>query len=740
MNWMLRHRWASVLAAMVLFVGSAGGLVRLSFDPSYATFFDPDDPDLVDYQRVRNDFDASDSLLLILDPAEDLFSEAGFAELEDLQSRAWQLPFATRVDSAANWQHVIADGDEVHIVDLATLARRRGGEAVKRIALAEPLLTGRLVSADGEVAAVVVTVRQRRHDLASAQAIVMSARELAHAFEAEHPGARVYVSGIVAMNYAFAEASEWDTAVLVPGLFVLATLMLALLLRSWVVGGAVLLLGMGSALAAMGIAGWAGLVLTSPTVMAPIVIVTLSIAQGVHVVRARMMSDDWPGAVASVRSPLLLTAVTTVIGMLTFNASEVPPFRDLGNLIALGVTLSTAANLVLLPIALHAFTPRPWRGERVLVEWLSGAAVRRPAILSAALLLTGLAALGWLRLEPNDRFVEYFSERLDFRRAADFQNAHLSGLYDIEFEAVPAGGDINDPAYLHDLDALLGWLRAQREVRHASGWTDLLRNVQRAVDPEGPFPPQDREVAAQDKLIYELSLPVGQDLANLVCPDDRATRVLAVFGNLSTQEMLALERRIVAWAAKHAPALELRYGSINLMFSHIGARNIRAMMVATAIAMLAIALLLGVYLGSFRLGLVSFVVNALPIGWAFGLWGLAGQDVSLSLSTSVAMTFGIVVDDTVHLLWWYRRARRAGNSVTRAWRDALEHAGVAVFVTSVALAAGFGLLATSSFALNADLATIALVIVLLALAVDLVLLPALFRHPRRAGKDEFAVA
>ncbi len=740
MNWVLGHPRATFVLAAVLLTGCAAGLVRLGFDPSYATFFDPDDPDLMDYQAVRDDFAASDSLLLILAPSEPLFSARGFAELEALQTRAWQLPFATRVDSLANWQHVVAEGDEVHIVDLATLVRRRGAADVQRIALAEPLLTGRLVSADGEVAAVAVTLRQRRHDLASSRAIVTAARALARAFEAEYPGSRVFVSGIVAMNYAFAEASERDTLLLVPGLFVLATVILALLLRSWRAAGAVLLVGIGSASATMGIAGWLGIVLTSPTVMAPIVIVTLSIAQGVHVVRARTVADGWPEAVASVRSPLLLTALTTVIGMLTFNASEVPPFRDLGNLIALGVVLGTAANLTLLPLILISLSPRQWPGEGALIAWLATPGARRLPVALVALLTTLLAAYGWLRLEPNDRFVEYFSKGLEFRRAADFQNAHLSGLYDIEFEVMPASGDINDPAYLGDLEALLGWLRAQPEVRHASGWTDLLRNVQRAIDPEGAFPPRDREVAAQAKLIYELSLPVGQDLANLVCADGRATRLLAVFGNLSTQEMLALERRITSWAARHAPALVLRYGSINLMFSHIGERNIRAMMVATATAMLAIAALLAVYLGSPWLGIVSLAVNALPIGWAFGLWGLAGQDISLSLSTAVAMTFGIVVDDTVHLLWWYRRSRRAGESVNEAWRVALQHAGAAVFITSVALVAGFGLLATSSFALNADLAAIALVIVLLALAVDLLLLPALFRSAPVGARDEFAVA
>lgn len=66
------------------------------------------------------------------------------------------------------------------------------------------------------------------------------------------------------------------------------------------------------------------------------------------------------------------------------------------------------------------------------------------------------------------------------------------------------------------------------------------------------------------------------------------------------------------------------------------------------------------------------------------------------------MTFGIVVDDTVHFLSKYLRARRErGLSPEAAVMYAFNTVGRAIIVTSIVLVAGFLVLATSHFGLNA---------------------------------------
>ena len=131
-------------------------------------------------------------------------------------------------------------------------------------------------------------------------------------------------------------------------------------------------------------------------------------------------------------------------------------------------------------------------------------------------------------------------------------------------------------------------------------------------------------------------------------------------------------------------------------------------------------------LRSFRLGLLSLVPNLLPAGLAFGLWGLLVGEVNLAVSMVSGMTLGIVVDDTIHFLSKYLRARREKNLDARmAVRYAFANVGRAILVTSVILVAGFLVLAQSSFAMNSSMAILTAIAITMALVADFLLLPAL---------------
>jgi predicted RND superfamily exporter protein len=90
------------------------------------------------------------------------------------------------------------------------------------------------------------------------------------------------------------------------------------------------------------------------------------------------------------------------------------------------------------------------------------------------------------------------------------------------------------------------------------------------------------------------------------------------------------------------------------------------------------------------------------------------------------MTLGIIVDDTVHFMSKFLRARRElGYTAKEAVVYAFETVGKALVTTTVVLLAGFAVLSTSSFALNSYMARITVVIILSALIIDFILLPAL---------------
>jgi predicted RND superfamily exporter protein len=144
---------------------------------------------------------------------------------------------------------------------------------------------------------------------------------------------------------------------------------------------------------------------------------------------------------------------------------------------------------------------------------------------------------------------------------------------------------------------------------------------------------------------------------------------------------------------------------------------------ASAVALISL-LLIGVF-RSVRLGLVSFVPNFIPSAMAFGVWGYLYGEVGNAGSVVTAISFGIVVDDTIHLMSRYLKARREGLSAAEAVRTAFRAVGRALFTTTMILGLGFLVFATSGFVISWMLGLLLALTIGFALLADLLLLPPL---------------
>ena len=114
--------------------------------------------------------------------------------------------------------------------------------------------------------------------------------------------------------------------------------------------------------------------------------------------------------------------------------------------------------------------------------------------------------------------------------------------------------------------------------------------------------------------------------------------------------------------------------------------------------------------------------------------GDLGREIGLSLSLVAGMTFGIVIDDTVHFLSKYLRARREnGLDAPDAVRYAFRTVGRALVVTTVVLIVGFSVLATSSFEMNSGMGLMTAIIIAIALSTVFLTLPPLLMKIEENG-------
>ncbi len=575
--------------------------------------------------------------------------------------------------------------------------------------------------------------------------IVAYVENMLSEWKEKHPGYDTYASGIVMMNGAFASSSMKDMGTLVPLMFLIILLMVFLTTRSISSMLASLIVLFFSIGTAMGIAGWMGVELTGPSTSAPTMIMTLAIADSIHllVTMLQLMRSGTPKKEAIVESirinfmPVFITSITTIIGFLTLNFAEGTPFHDLGNITAIGVAAAFFFSVFLLP-ALVAILPfkvkvrKTKEGKTPLLDKLANIVIHnhKKILVVSILVVAGISFLS-TKNELNNQFVKFFDESVPFRTDTDFISDNLTGIYNIEYSLGAGGEDqISDPAYLKKLNEFEMWFKEQPEVIHVNSFSEVMRRVNASMhgdDINYYKVPSNKQQAAQFLLLYEMSLPYGLDLNNQINVDKSETRFTVTTENVSSNEMMALTARAEQWLRDNAPESMFSYGiSTTLMFSHITKTNMDSMLQSGFGALILISFILIFALRSFKYGIISLLPNVTPIAVAFGIWYLLSGEINMALAVVLGMTLGIVVDDTIHLLSKYIRARREMNkSPEDAVRYAFNTVGRAIIVTTVVLIAGFSILIQSSFGFNSDMGKLTAITIAVALILDLLMLPAL---------------
>lgn len=746
-DFIFKFKWPVILLSLIVVALSAAGFKNMTFKSDYKIFFKEENKQLNDFLGLQKIYSKSDNVAIIVAPKDgNVFTKENLTAIWELTNEAWLIKYNSRVDSITNFQYSFAEGDDLIIEDLVLEADMLDDEMIaraKRVALSEPLLQKKLISDNADVAVVNVTIRLPAIDMSAEVPEVSSdARELVAKMGEKYPNIDFMLSGMIMMNTSFPEASIRDSSVLIPIMLLVVIVAVGILLRTISGTIATMVVILASVMTAMGLWLWAGGYMTGPSAGAPTVILTLAVADCVHILSTHYYNmrhgmDKYAAMKDSLRvnmQPVFLTSITTAIGFLTMNFSDAPPFAHLGNIVAIGVMLAFVFSVTIFPAMLMVLPAKakPTAEHKIdAMDKLANFVVKkRKGLLPGMAFLIVLFAAFVPNNELNDDFVKYFDERVPFRQATDFMGEKMSGMTTLElsFDSKASSG-INNPNFIKFVSDFSDWLRGQEETDHVNTITDTLKRLNRnmhADDPAWYKLPEDQELAAQYLLLYELSLPQGLDVNNQLNVDKSKTRVIATFRNLTSNEILKLEQRVLKYFESQNSPYELTLASPSLMFAHIGASNIVGMLKGSSIALILISILLGFALRSVKFGLISLIPNLTPAMVGFGVWGMFVGEVGLGLSVVMGVTLGIIVDDTVHFLSKYIRARREkGLSSEDAVRYSFASVGKALWVTTAVLVAGFGVMATSSFKVNADMGLLTAVTILIALIIDFLFLPPL---------------
>ncbi len=737
-----------LLALLTLVLGGAvtWGMLNTSLDSTFNAILSEDDPYRQEVEQVRKDFPPSTSVLFaFLSTSGDVFNFQMLHAMEDLTNRYSEIESAMTVGSLLNRRLNAVDADtfdrDYLIPDLATLSED-DLNSIREIALADEDLTKSMLSPEGDMALALIKYKATTDDQATRLSIARSVVALRDSLREDYPELTIYVLGSVIFELDGYKAQIKDTTYLFPFVIAISILLLWFCLRSLFYALCLFVVSFATIGLTVGTVGWAEVPFNQISTLGPLVVLVIAMADGIHIVSIYVQGlHKSLGKVEAMRQslvaniqPITLATITTAMGFLSLNYCSSPGIYGFGNVVAIGVCWAYLVTLTLLPtlilLAPIRKIPKPL-GVRRLISGVGRLVAERGNLLfwgSVVLIVTTMALLPLNKVD-FDRY-SFVDKESDFHHVMTALSEKIGNDQSLVY-SVHSGQyyGITDPVFLNQVDEFSRWLEDQPEASFVTSYTGLLKTLNKAEhDNEEAWNklPEDNLQIIDYLVGYQLIQEIEPNLEPIFNADYSAIRLVIGTSNLSNLELINFNDRIDEWVNANVKVeYKVMHGDNSILFARLDRSMSIELLQGFTLSFILITLTLLIGLKSVRYGLLSIMPNLFPATIVFGFWGLWVGELSPYILMLFAISIGLVVDDSVHVLSKYIHARRDGKTPESAVQYSLDRAGPAITITTLSLALGTFVLVLSNTFYYQNVALLLTPIILVALILDLLFLPPL---------------
>ncbi|MFP6610397.1 MAG: MMPL family transporter [Deltaproteobacteria bacterium] len=734
---------ALTVAALTVLVETGPLGLNMTLDPSEGPLLDSRDPDIGVYNEAVANFGEDDLFVVAMTTATgDVFNHEDLSRLRRIGDAIRRVPGVRSAKSLANTvtYRYLPEEDLVELIDLIDEVPSDPRElaALRQQALSDRIYPRTLVSTDGRTAAINVSFRRMSDGDFVRQRLDERVTAIVEAEQA--PGVSFHLTGRQHIKAHTHAVMVHDLARLIPLAIAVGAVVAWLLSRSVLatvlpVGASVL-----ATLWVYAVLAWLDRPLNLITVVLGPMLICVGSVYGVHVLaRFEEFAAARDGGRGSAlrcleycRTPVGIAATTTVIGFGALLTSPVPAIDELGTFAVLGIVSVTMISLAGIPSLLSVGT-REHRApvqNPYIEQVLSGLArlsTKRPGATLTVWTAAALAAVISIpAIVVDTDYLGFFDRDSTVRRDFAAVNTAMGGsvpLY-LSFDGGHEGA-FREPANLQAIARMQAAVDALPEVASTVSALDLIEPLNRAFEDDDPaaerIPDTRGEVA---DLMFVIPKAELRQLAN--SNHSRANLVIrtAVSGSAAVGD---LERKIEGLLAE-APlpdGVRAELTGNTLLVNHGADIIADSQARAVGLAAIAIFILIWRFFGSAKVGALAMVPNLIPVVMFFGLLGAGAATLSLPTSLIGCAALGIAIDDTAHFLVAYRQHRAEGWAPHEAAALCTRRIGRPIVATSMMLVAGFLVLTLSGFATIREFGGLSAAVMLVCLAADLTLLPAI---------------
>ena len=754
-NFLDKFKWIIAIGVPLLVLALASNLKYLEMDGSYRIWFGEDSKILKDYDDFRKVFGNDDAITITFKDENGIFNKKALQTIDNITQKLWRMKYVARVDSITNYQYIYTNKDEPDDVIIEDFIQniQDANETYlnnrKNIAINDPLLVDGFISRDGKTTMIAARLIPKVNDDSDKSLEIMKLVNDLLAPEIEKSGYKFWLNGGAPLNQAFIEIGTHDAMTFTPTVLIASMILLFLLFRR--VSGALLPIGVVvfTFITILAIQVLLGYKLNNFTANLPVFVVAIGIADAVHIYTIWLMykkegQNNYDAVVHSIQKnmlPVFLTSLTTAIGFATLTISKVVPVFTLGIATASGAILAFLISLFWMPAVLlilkKDIKPKVKSTKTVDKKPLGyGKFIinnDKKIIIITTVLFT-ILAIGLFKVKVDSNTIRYFDESVEIRKSTEFLAQNLTGpmAYEIIVDSGKVGG-IKDPEFLKSVEKFYkDYQEKFPDVRHLSSIMDIVKRFNKVLNHKDEIP-NNQNLIAQYLLLYSLSLPQGMELNDKMDINEQKLRITGRINIVDTSKDLQMIKYAHDWWEKNTPYSAIVNGQ-TAMFAYMQRDVTDTLIYSLSLAILLVSFVMLVIFKKIKLIWIFILPNILPVMLVVGLMGWIGINIDIGVAIAGAIIIGVAVDDTIHFLVKYFDAKKRGLSLEESFDDVLRYAGKAMSFTTLILSISFGLFAFSTFTPNQNFGIVTASALVIALVVDLLLLPAMLSLSDRRSK------
>jgi len=793
-DFIFENKFKTLLLILLSTMALVTQMKYITFDTSTEGFLKEDDSYRIAYNKFRNQF-GRDEKILILIKTDDVFDVEFIKTLNKLHKELENnLPYLKEVNSLINARNTIGSSDALIIDDLFdVIPKNQQIMNIKRkLASNNPLLQDLLINDKANITAIVIDSNNystlntkptneenefgdefsdefsenakdtKSEYLTFQESEAMSNKAIEIVEKYKNDNFKTYITGSIVINSTIKSAMKKDMALFIKVLIITIVLLLLVLFRR---ASAVIFpmfavaLSIISTISAMALFGAP---ITIVTQILPSFLLSVIIGASVHFLSIFYRQYDLTkDKKASLRYTMghsglaiIMTSLTTAIGLFSFSFSNVEPIANLGLFTSIGIILGLVFSIVLLPVLLSIFTIKTKdikieddkKEEDFMDKLLLGIShfsVNNPKLIisvSAIIIFTSLIIVSNIKFSHNP--MNWLDKKTEVRIATDLANKDFKGSATVEIIVdTKQENGLYNPKILKEIESFSNDLLTIQNDKYYIGKTlsivDILKETNKALhgnDEKFYTIPDDKNLIAQELFLFSNS--GSDDMENFVDSKFSKARITAKMPFIDAIDYMEFQKELEEKIKIHFDNdSEVHATGVLNMLSRVMSAAIHSSAISYGIAYILITFMMILLLGSVKIGLISMIPNTVPI--LFMSTVMVMFDMKLDLFTMLigSIAIGLAVDDTVHFMHGFNRYYKKYKDVNIAVEKTLLSSGRAILVTTIILSVGFLVFTGSSMNNLFNFGILTTIAVVMALISDFFLMPAILKLIMKKDKN-----